>query len=48
LEEEGYVEVKKEFVDRVPRTLYTLTESGREAIDDYRQNMRQIIDQLLK
>jgi DNA-binding MarR family transcriptional regulator len=47
LEEEEYVEVKKEFVDRIPRTLYTLTDSGRNAIDDYRQNMRQIIDQLL-
>jgi DNA-binding MarR family transcriptional regulator len=47
LEEEGYVVVKKEFVDRIPRTLYTLTNSGRHAIDEYRQNMRQIIDQLL-
>jgi DNA-binding MarR family transcriptional regulator len=47
LEEEGYVEVKKEFVDRIPRTLYRLTDSGRKAIEDYRQNMRQIIDQLL-
>ena len=47
LEEEGYVEVKKEFVDRIPRTLYTLTEAGRSAIDHYRQNMRVIIDQLL-
>jgi DNA-binding MarR family transcriptional regulator len=47
LEEEGYVEVKKEFVDRIPRTLYTLTKSGRIAIDEYRQNMRQIINQLL-
>jgi DNA-binding MarR family transcriptional regulator len=47
LEDQDYVEVKKEFVDRIPRTLYTLTESGRNAIEDYRQNMRQIIDQLL-
>ena len=47
LEDEGYVEVKKEFVDRIPRTLYTLTDSGRNAIDNYCHNMRQIIDQLL-
>lgn len=47
LEAEGYVEVNKEFVDRIPRTLYTLTKSGRNAIIEYRQNMRQIIDQLL-
>ena len=47
LEEEGYVEVRKEFVDRMPRTLYALTGSGRKAIDAYRANMRQIIDQIL-
>jgi DNA-binding MarR family transcriptional regulator len=47
LENEGYVKVNKEFVDRVPRTLYKLTESGRTAIDDYRHKMRQIIEQLL-
>jgi DNA-binding MarR family transcriptional regulator len=47
LEDAGYVDVKKEFVDRIPRTLYTLTKPGREAIDEYRENMRQVIDQLL-
>jgi DNA-binding MarR family transcriptional regulator len=47
LEEAGYIEVRKEFVDRVPRTLYRLTDSGREAIQDYRENMRLVIDQLL-
>jgi DNA-binding MarR family transcriptional regulator len=47
LEEAGYVEVKKEFVDRIPRTLYNLTSSGRKAIEQYRGNMRQVIDQLL-
>lgn len=47
LEDAGYVEVSKEFVDRMPRTLYTLTRSGRKAIDVYRENMRQIIDQML-
>jgi DNA-binding MarR family transcriptional regulator len=47
LEEAGYVEVHKEFVERVPRTLYKLTSSGRNAIERYRGNMRQVIDQLL-
>jgi DNA-binding MarR family transcriptional regulator len=47
LEEAGYVQVKKEFVDRIPRTLYKLTGSGRQAIEQYRQNMRQVIDRLL-
>jgi DNA-binding MarR family transcriptional regulator len=48
LEEAGYVEVKKEFVDRIPRTLYKLTDSGRKAIALYRENMQQVIDQLLE
>ena len=47
LEEAGYVEVKKEFVDRIPRTLYNLTNSGRKAIQGYRENLRLVIDQLL-
>jgi DNA-binding MarR family transcriptional regulator len=47
LEEAGYVEVKKEFVDRIPRTLYNLTSAGRIAINQYRENMRLVIDQLL-
>lgn len=47
LEEAGYVKVKKEFVDRVPRTLYKLTSSGKNAIQQYRENMRLVIDELL-
>ena len=47
LEEAGYVEVKKDFVDRIPRTLYKLTGAGRNAINLYRDNMRQVIDHLL-
>lgn len=46
LEDAGYVEVKKEFVDRVPRTLYKLTDDGRKAIHLYKENMLSVIDQL--
>ena len=46
LEESGYVEVREEFVERVPRTLYKLTRDGRKAIATYRENMRPVIDQL--
>jgi DNA-binding transcriptional ArsR family regulator len=46
LEEVGYVEVNKEFVDRIPRTLYQLTDPGKKAIQGYRENMRTVIDQL--
>lgn len=48
LEEAGYLLVEKTFVDRVPHTTYALTRDGGQAIEKYRQNMRQVIDTLLK
>ena len=47
LEEAGYISVQKEFVDRIPRTLIRLTDEGREAIQTYRETMRQVVDELL-
>ena len=47
LEEAGYVSVQKEFVERIPRTLIRLTGDGREAIETYRENMRQVVEKLL-
>ena len=47
LEEAGYVSIQKEFVDKMPRTLIRLTDSGREAIQVYRKKMRTVIDELL-
>jgi DNA-binding MarR family transcriptional regulator len=47
LEDAGFIDVKKEFVDRIPRSLYKLTKAGKDAIQEYRSNMRQVIDQLL-
>ena len=44
----GYVNVNKEFVDRMPRTLYKLTQKGRSAIKKYKENMLQILDELLE
>lgn len=35
----GYVEEKKEFVGRKPRTMYTLTDAGRKAFENYRKAM---------
>jgi len=46
LEEAAYVQVKKEFVDRIPRTLLRLTSKGRKAFRAYRQNMKQVLDDL--
>ena len=48
LEEAGYIKVQKEFVDRKPHTLITLSAKGRQAIQDYRVQMRKVIDDLLK
>ena len=47
LEEAGYVSIRKEFVDRVPRTLIRLTKDGRVAIQTYRANMQRVLDELL-
>jgi DNA-binding MarR family transcriptional regulator len=47
LEEAGYIRITKEFVDKIPRTLIRLTDEGREAIQDYRETMRQVVEDLL-
>jgi len=44
LEEAGYVEVIKEFVDRKPVTMLRLTDQGRKAFLEYRKNMRLVIE----
>ena len=46
LETAGYVEIKKEFVDKIPRTLLALTEKGRNAFHEYRRNMKKVLDSL--
>ncbi len=43
LEEAGYVSVKKEFIDRKPRTTYSLTKNGRKAFEDYLDNLEKLI-----
>ena len=42
LEEAGYIEVEKEFVDKKPVTRLGLTDEGRIAFSDYRGRMRQL------
>ena len=44
LEAAGYVEIKKEFVEKIPRTLLRLTEEGRNAFIEYRQKMQRVLD----
>lgn len=43
LEEAGFVTCEKTFVDRVPRTQYSLTRAGRAALDDYLNHMESLI-----
>jgi DNA-binding MarR family transcriptional regulator len=47
LEQSAYIEVNKEFVDRIPRTLIHLTKEGCKAIEAYREDMRLVVDDLL-
>ena len=47
LEEAGYVSITKEFVDRIPRTLIRLTEAGSQAVQTYRENMQNVLNDLL-
>ena len=46
LEAAGYIEVKKEFLDRKPHTMLQLTADGRKAFESYRQSMQQALDDL--
>lgn len=44
LEDAGYIEVQKEFVNRRPKTMLKLTPQGKKAFEVYRQKMKQILD----
>ena len=46
LESAGYVQVKKEFVEKIPRTLLSLTKNGRKSFRAYRQKMKQALEGL--
>ena len=45
LEEAGYISVSKTFVNRKPRTEYSLTTPGREAFNEYIRNLEEIVRQ---
>ena len=46
LENAGYVRILKEFIDKKPHTMLALTEAGRKAFEDYRRDMKQMLDKL--
>ena len=43
LEEAGYLNCKKSFEGRIPKTEYSLTTSGRRALEKYLQHMEALI-----
>lgn len=46
LEEAGYVEIRKSFEGRIPRTDYRLTETGRQALQRYLDHMEALIERV--
>ncbi|MCB2199491.1 transcriptional regulator [bacterium] len=44
LEDAGYVKVTKEFVERIPRTLIRISDTGFEAYNQYREDMKRLLD----
>ncbi len=48
LEDAGYVEITKEFLDRKPHTMLRLTAKGRAAFREYRENMKTVVEKLPK
>ncbi len=46
LETANYVAITKEFVDKIPHTLIQLTEEGKTALEQYRQQMLQKLERL--
>lgn len=43
LEKVGYIEVKKEFVGKKPKTSYRVTQSGREAFTEHINSLERLI-----
>src|ERR1700688_4205171 len=43
LEEAGYVQVEKKYVQRKPQTLYRMTQSGRQALTEYVRALKQLL-----
>jgi DNA-binding HxlR family transcriptional regulator len=46
LEDAGYVEVTKEFIERKPHTALALTRKGRDAFKQYRMDIKKIAESL--
>ena len=43
LEKAGYIQVKKQFIDRKPNTTYSVTKQGRKAFEDHLKVLEALI-----
>ncbi|MGD8731307.1 MAG: transcriptional regulator [Anaerolineales bacterium] len=43
LEEAGYIEIKKKFIDNKPNTSASLTPKGRKALNDYKRQYQRFL-----
>lgn len=46
LEAAGYVFIEKEFLGKKPHSVVRLTDQGRNAFEEYRGNMKKVLDSL--
>jgi DNA-binding MarR family transcriptional regulator len=46
LEDAGYIKVTKDFIDRVPKTLVSITQDGKKALEEYSSKLGPILDEL--
>lgn len=44
LEEEGYISMEKKFVDKIPRTVLSITPIGLDRLNEYLKTMRSVVD----
>ncbi len=48
LEDAGYIKVEKKFIERVPKTILSITQAGKKALEDYSNLLGPILDGLRK
>lgn len=46
LQEEGYVKIKKGFLQRKPNTQYLLTEKGENAFKEYMKKLKKLVENM--
>ena len=46
LEEAGYIKIEKKFIERVPKTIASITPAGKKALEEYSSTLGPILDQL--